>query len=174
MHSTSIVAYIIHIFKENIYKEYLNENNIIYGDFVKDKSNLYGIDVIRIPIIKNNNSKKDFPPEINLSNNNAFFIFRDVLKIDMDLWEDGVFNARDLIRRIKYFEGETSLPEGDYAGQNAIVLNPEDNSLEDADFLSGRKAISNYDEAKVRLVLDRIKEFCNWAINNDYETIYLA
>lgn len=157
-------------------KKYLSQNNIKFGNFVTNQSNMYDVPVIRIPITENKTGESsrvaDRPPEINMANNNGFFIFNTILKFDRDLWEDGVFDANDLKRRIEYFEGESKLEEGQYAGQGAIVGSPSE--VFNEEFLSGKNALSTYDETKVRDVLTNIKTLCEWAINHGYKEVYIA
>ena len=151
---------------------YFDTNGIKYGEFRREQSRMYDVPVIRIPIIGNQVGKDalkdDRPPEINLSNNNAIFIFRDVLGFDNDSWENNLLNAQDLKNRIEYFEGETNLPEGSHAGQGAINM-----SLEEA-LGSLQTGMSSYDETKVREVLGRIKAFCDWVMKHGYNEIYIA
>jgi hypothetical protein len=81
-----------------------------------------------------------------------------------------MFNVNELKKRIEYFEGEKTLPEGEFAGQGAIMLNPSD--LQDASFVSGKGGMSTYDQEKVRSQLSRIKELCNWAIQHGFTEVY--
>ena len=64
--------------------------------------------------------------KINMANNNAHFIFNKILGYNRDLWDNNSFNPIELKKRIEYYEGETKLPEGDYAGQGAIQISPEE------------------------------------------------
>lgn len=150
----------------------LKLNDIEVGELKKEQSRMWDVPVVRIPVDIPESKSQIRPPEITLSNNNAFFIFNNILKMDKDLWKEGNFNASDLKRRIEYFEGEKELEEGQFAGDPFISVNNE--SLSDTDFLSGKSAISNYDESKIRNVLNQIKVFCDWAIKNGYETIYVS
>lgn len=153
--------------------EYLKSKRIKVGQLKKNQSQMWDVPVVRIPIEISKDQMEMRPPEINMSNNNAFFIFNNVLKVNKNLWEEGNFSAKDLKRRIEYFEGETRLPEGEYAGQPYIKMDFNE-AFGDPSALSGEKAMSNYDEEKVRAVLGRMKEFCDWAITNGYDDIYLA
>jgi hypothetical protein len=156
-------------------KKYLRENGIEIGKVRKERSYMFDSEVLRIPIIKNQSFEADRPPEISLANNNMFFIFRDVLGIDKDLWKDNTFDAKELLDRINYFEGETRLPEGAHAGKPFIKMSPKDlTNPENLDFLSGRQGASNYDESKVREILSMIKELCQWALDHGYKTLYLS
>jgi len=157
----------------NKIREYLDSVNIKYDEFRREKSNMYDFDVIRIPITDNPHGeigRQEEPPEINMANNNAYFIFRDVLGIKDDLWGLEI-PAVDLKRRIEYFESEDHLPEGSEVGQDSSI---SFNDLSDENFMSGRAGRSRYNEGKVRNMLDHIKNLCDWAISRGYKTIYLA
>jgi len=166
----------VSLFLNNILN-FLQQNRIQTGEIYKDTSKMYSVPVIRIPVISNPYTTKDFPPEITLANNNAFFLFNNILKYNKDLWEDNVFDPIELKKRIEYFEGETQLEEGafdDTKFYNGKTLEEYLNSDELKEFLSGRKAISNYNENEVRNKLKIIKDYCVWAINHGYKTIFLA
>lgn len=171
--------------------EFLSQNNIKVGTVKEEKSKMFDSQVIRIPILSNPKGeeelKRDKPPEIQMANNNAFFIFNTILKYNRDLWEDSHFDANELLQRIKYFEGEEKLQEGQYAGQSAIITKMPSNQEQEADIdqwkkeepsfgdmLSGKNAISNYDEQTVRSKLDGLKKVCEWAIKNGYKELYVA
>lgn len=177
--------------------EFLTQSNIKVGKLKEEKSGLFDSQVVRIPVLNNPKGQeelaRDKPPEINMANNNAFFIFNTILKYDRDLWDDGSFDANELLKRITYFEGEEKLQEGQYAGQSAIITKmpsidkqeqgqdqDQDNdqwkkegpSFED--MLNGKNAISNYDEATIRSKLEGLKKVCEWAIKNGYQELYVA
>ncbi len=161
----------------NKIKWFLKSENIKYGELKLEQSRMYDVPVVRIPISINQNEHEasDKLPQLNISNNNAFFIFNKVLKFDVDLWEEYEFNAKDMKRRIEYFEGEEQLPEGPMSGNEMMSMDDLfSGDQKSQDMLSGRAAMSNYDEQKVREVLSRIKAFCEWAIENGYDTIYVA
>jgi len=174
--------------------EFLSQNDIKIGTVKEEKSKMFDSQVIRIPILSNPKGEaeleRDKPPEIQMANNNAFFIFNTILKYNRDLWEDSHFDANELLQRIKYFEGEEKLQEGQYAGQSAIITkmplnkgqgqeaNTDQWKNEEGpafgDMMSGKNAISNYDEQKVRSKLDGLKKVCEWAIKNGYKELYVA
>lgn len=64
----------------NIFKE-LKRLNIKWGKIKKEQSQMFKSEVVRIPIVINNNIYGG-PPEIHLSNRNAQIIFRDILQFD--------------------------------------------------------------------------------------------
>lgn len=160
----------------NNIRQYLETNGVRLGKFVQNTSRMYKVPVVRIPILENKKGEQamneDKPPELNMANGNAFFIFNTVLKYDKDLWDDGSFDPNEVIRRINYFEGETALPEGSHAGQGAIQISFED--LQNADFIGGRSGQSTYTESDVRYRLNQIKQFCQWAVDHGYSEIYVA
>ena len=153
---------------------FLKDNNVKVGNIKEEQSRMFKSKVIRIPILSNPKAEKieDRAPEVNMSNNNAFFIFNTILGYKRDLWDDGAFDPKELKTRIEYYEGETHLQEGNYAGQPYIEVSPQDALNED--MLSGKNAISNYDENKVRTQLNLIKEVCNWAITHGYKQLYAS
>ena len=142
-----------------------------------DMSRMYKSPVVRIPITENakglrvQQKLEDIPPEANLANGNAYFIFRDVLQIP-DFEEGFVVKAQDLKTRIEYFENETKLQEGEYAGQNGVIMDMT--AFSDPDILSGKKAMSTYDEQRVRERLMQIKQIADWAINHGYEELVIG
>ena len=62
---------------ENV-REQLDNLNVVYGTFKVDKSKMLKSNVIRIPILKNDN-KYQGPPEMNVSNFSARILFHDML-----------------------------------------------------------------------------------------------
>ena len=154
-------------------REYLDNAGIKYGEFRREQSGAYAFKVIRIPILINPHGEiglQEEPPEITLANNNAYFIFRDVLGIKEDLWGLEI-SADDLKRRIEYFEGEERLPEGSDAGKSSNISFDD---LMNEEFMSGRAGRSRYTEPKIRSLLDKIKYLCDWTISRGYKTIYLS
>lgn len=158
---------------------YLESNEVKVGKVVEEKSNMYEGNVIRIPVIENSKGVKglgsDSPPDINMSNGNAFFIFNKVLGYNRDLWDDGVFGVSELKRRIGYYRGEDRLPEGG-ENQEAKLMDSEglEEFLGNVDDLSGRSGKSSYSEEDIRRRLGEIEGVCDWAIMNGYGEIYLA
>lgn len=102
------------------------------------------IRVVRIPIVhvSQDRTKMDLPPEINMSNVNAQYIFGQVLKYsgDVPMGADPVemsgmtlfsgprsfndINAQELIKRINYYLGEKHLKGRDKL--DAHIYNPEE------------------------------------------------
>jgi len=150
--------------------DFLKQNGAKVGQMVREQSNMYNVPVIRIPIEENKKADvEDKPPYVQMSNGNAFFIFKTVLGFQQDLWQDGGFDAKQLRDRINYYEGETKLPEG--SAQN-INIDPQ--SLGDEEFLSGRSAASSYNETMVRERLAQIKELCDWALSHGYTKLFIG
>jgi hypothetical protein len=57
-----------------------------------------------------------------------------------------------------------------FVGFGIIYVIKENNE----DIQASKQGISNYDEAKVRQMIAKIKELCDWAIKHGYERIYVA
>lgn len=134
--------------------------------------------VIRLNITKNNNKRDVFPPEVNMANDNAFYIFNTILQYDKDLWEGVSLNAVELKKRCQYFLGETEFKKSnpdkiDIAREKVKdAFNGRGGDLnERADLLSGKHALSTYQDDKVRSQLDRIIKLCDWAIKNGYNQL---
>ena len=77
----------------------LRKMGVKWGTIKKENSGVYKSQVIRIPVVKNMNDPDDRPPEIHLSNANAYHIFHNVLQYD---GENGFsINAEELKQRIE-------------------------------------------------------------------------
>lgn len=180
--STGIINIYCSRFPEEIIKPainkiigFFNENGITTGKPMNDISNMTGQKVIKLPIIENEvvKNNKDVAPELNMSNGNAHFIMQKVLGYNKDLWTDGDLKASELKSRIEYYLGETKLPSAEKGSQQALSLedlaNPENEGL-----LSGRSALTSYDEETVRSRLNELLNLCNWALNRGYNDLYMA
>lgn len=157
-------------FINSIY-DYLNQNGIKTETFRLETSNMYNVAVARIPIVENKRGETaDKPLEVQMANTNAHFIFKNVLGYTQDLWDDGTFDANELLKRINYYEGETKLPEGNQ--NQSAEISFED--MQNEDIMSGRAANSRYNEAQVRERLAQIKKFCEWAISHGHTKLWLG
>ncbi len=76
---------------------YLTKLGIKYDSPKVEQSGVYKSQVIRIPIVQNSN-KEERPPEINLSNVNAYQIFHNVLQYEGE--HNFSMPAKDLVQRI--------------------------------------------------------------------------
>lgn len=158
--------------------DFLSSNGVKVGKISYEKSGMFNSDVVRIPVLDNPKAEQiqDKPPEINMANDNAFFIFNNILKYNRDLWKDNLFDIRELKKRVEYYEGEKVLEEGELANEPIKAIRPESlhEFFSDYDSLSGSKARSRYDQNDVRDALRRIRELCDWAISKGYKNIYLS
>ena len=140
----------------------------VSAEFLKIDNNDKGIP--RVARIKVSIPKvsRDLPPEINIANSNAHYLINSVLGYDRQLWEDGEFDASEMIKRIDYYLGEESYKK------NPVKNRDMDEVFSDQDFLSGKKAESDYRKEDVVHRLNFIKSFCQWAVNHGYSKIYVA
>jgi len=150
--------------------EFLFENGIHYGHINQNESKMFKVPVIRIPIL-NSLTPKNRPPQLNMANDNAAFIFKTILKYDIDMWTHDGFDPQELKKRIEYFQGETQFNTGEHAGKPFVKI--DFNELKDMN-LSGEPTRSTYDEYDIRQKLNTLKQICDWAINNNSNKIYLA
>ena len=77
--------------------DYLKTLNIQHGTPKKEQSGVYKSEVVRIPVT-NNPNKDESPPELNLSNVNAYQIFHNLLQYEGE--HSFEMPAKDLIERI--------------------------------------------------------------------------
>lgn len=172
-------------------KQILEKLNLVVSNIEKDMSKAYEFPVVRFKITKNQNEKPLDPHLVNLSNVNAYHIFRDILNYEKDLWEDGSFDIEELKKRIIYFLGETKYPERnkeeeieehDRSIQNWLLGKEplkgyewkQPNMDELANMLSGRSGVSSYTSEDVTRILNQILDFCNLALSRGYKKAYLA
>ena len=87
---------------KNIFAE-LRRLDIKWGNIKKEQSNMYKSQVIRIPIVKNNQTYSG-PPELNLSNRNAYQIFHHILQYEGE--NDFSMEAQELKDRIESLSGD--------------------------------------------------------------------
>lgn len=163
------------------------DHNYIEASLVKlnDRSNMFNSTVARIKVAKRRHpSKTSKSPDINSSNENAFFIFNNVLGYNVDLWEFPEFDPKELKRRCIYY-----LDEKTYKGTKEkyqitqIGKDPNLDKFQDSyqkpqsnqEFfesdLSGRSANTSYTDEMVKDLLYRIIALCNWAIENKHDKL---
>lgn len=139
-------------------KYYLDELKVKYGAFTPEKSNLFKTEVIRIPILHLPQEKDERPPEFNISNRNAEYLFHGILGYDSndDLSQ---INARDLLHRIQNLQ--------DYSIQ---PIEPTDEKGE-----KGARFIDiGLDEERIKRYLEDLTKIATWAINNHYDYLTTA
>lgn len=136
---------------------YLKEMNIKYGPFKTEKSGMYKGNVIRIPVLELKQTE-NMPTPLNLSNSNAYLIFRDILGYhERDFYDIPV---ADLLFKIG------QLP--DYAPE----LHQRDPYT-----VKGKGPMmysGGLDASGIKARLDQIKNIALWAQNNGYDKITVA
>lgn len=133
--------------------------------------------VARVKVIMDDSKRKEIVPEVNMANNNAFYLLGEVLGYKQDFWEDYVLDARNVLSRINYYLGEEEYPKEigeDEPDVWGLLSGEESDGKEGIDFLSGRKAIRMYDDEKIRSQLKKIKEVCEWSLRNGIEKLTLS
>ncbi len=139
---------------------YLKELGIPMGQIQTNTSNMYGGEVIRIPI--GQIPKKDTPARLNMSNQNAITIFRDLLNYPEDP-EGGFFgiSAADLLIKID------NLP--DYMSQ-VHQRDPYDKKGK-----TGPRMIDfGLSADAIQQRLDIIRQIAQWAVKNGHSELYVA
>lgn len=165
----------------------LNRQIGVKASFIRSDDIKNGVPrVARIKVSTESVGSDKMPPEINMANDNAFFIFQRILGYQQNLWEDGEFDATELKTRIEYFLGENSFDKNDPKAieQHRNKVNdgfrgkiPEDitGKQDDfGDFLSGKLGMSSYDDDMIRHRLQELLNICKWALDHGYKTIYLG
>ncbi len=130
---------------------YIGEEAELLNRPYVEKSGLMAGDVwrfkVRIP-------EKERPPELNLANVNAMKIIRDVLGYpDNDY--SYTFAVNELLMKIEQIE------------DNDFVL--QKNTREDK--VDGNHYSLGLSKDRIKDILERLKELCEWAIENNYSTI---
>lgn len=103
----------------------LKQMGIVYGKVKTEPSNMYKSQVIRIPIIKNPQAGTySGPPDVQMSNVNAYQIFHNVLQYEGE--HEFSMKAKELMERI-----ETLAHDKSWIDKNKI--NPTDSGIPDAE-----------------------------------------
>lgn len=167
-----------------------------YGEIKREQSGIYKSQVIRIPVISNRN-KYTGAPELNLSNRNAYHIFRNILQYDgensfsmdpKDLKEriEAAFHDKPWIGQhtIDRKEKALSSPEDiegdewkkdDESEETDDEVNPHDKIADKIGSALGGSMISmGLDENQIVERLNKIYEIAMWAIKHGYTKIVVA
>jgi hypothetical protein len=141
-------------------KYFLDEMNVKYGEFKIEKSNMFNSEVVRIPILKWEQSK-NAPPLINLSNNNAHLIFGELLGFQGE--DGGYFNISpsDLYRKIESLEKH----QYDIHAKDPYTIKHKNGPTVYHGGLSSED---------IHTRLEQIKKIAKWALDNHYDQIYVT
>ncbi len=141
-------------------KMHLDEMGVKYGPFHMDKSEMFkGEPVIRIPILQISKQEETGPPELNMANENALLIFRNVLGYP-DFQVGHTFDARDLLNRIR------SLGPIDIEGSARPAMAGQGGNVQ-----SYR---GEYSTDMIKDRLNRLEQIAQWAIDNDYDELVVT
>jgi len=194
--SKTIKQVLLGIFNE------LKKLNITLGKFKREKSRMLNSEVIRV-IITDNKTKYNGPPELNMSNRNAYHMFKEVLQFD-PIDNGNVFrmSAQELKDRIlsiqsdkdwvkqnqiqrKEFKPKPKPEEGDEWKQTdePEPENPFDKSDNPHDQMAGN--IGNQlggthmismglNDEDINVRLVEIFRVAEWALNNGYKDITVS
>lgn len=157
----------------------LKELNIQVGKLYKEQSKTYKSEVIRIPILKNIQTYSG-PPEVNMSNRNAYHIFHNVLQFNPD--DDDAssfhFTTDELKKVVEYVLRQ----DPDWVDSNQIGTNdyshenPHDAIAKDiGDKLGGVTMISGgLHREQIRERLERILDVVRWAEKHGHKELYVV
>ena len=140
-------------------KYYLDSLKIKYGSFKKEKSGLYGGEVIRIPVLSFVKTK-NVPPSLDLNNANAKLIFSDILGIKGS--EEGfVISPQELIFKIDSYD------------RMNLDVHARDSFMSKTK--NGPQVFhGGLNKQDIMLRLDTIKSIAKWAIENHYDKISVS
>lgn len=121
-------------------------------------------------------TSKKVPPHVNISEFNAFNIFKGILRYEDFTTGGFVFDAGELIKRMEFFNSVVNFNEqmkkvsdDPFENQSDMMKNLYLNFGIDEDTLQNPHWV---EEMQERLV--RIKKFCEWALQNNYRFVYVA
>jgi len=136
---------------------FLKDAGVEHGIPYVNKSNLYeDVETLRVPI-KSMPQPKNNPPELNMANDNAYYIFNTLLGIPFEYIGLEV-SARELLMKINMYNSELADMDARLATAGA-----RDGGLNFVSFgLSGDQ---------IRDRLEKISAIAKWAIDNNYDTI---
>ena len=166
----------------------LKELNVSYGKLKMEQSKMFKYKVVRIPII-NISHQYTGAPELNMSNRNAYHIFKNILQFesDDDNGSSFSFDAHDLKQRVEIIlkhdpnwiekhqiqKTDSDWPDAE-KGDPQNFENPHDLITKDiADKLGNARTISmglSSEEIKQRLI--KILEIADWAIKHNKTHLY--
>jgi hypothetical protein len=137
----------------------MKEKDILIMPRPIEPSNSMKSKVLRMEVhpqkIKN---EEDFAPEINMSNANAFYFFTEVLKYSTKEFQYGEFKVKDLMTRIEFAMNNMDL--ADYQDKPEVSKTGNITHYK-----------MGYDQKAVNDRLNLMKELCQYAIKNNYDTI---
>lgn len=170
-------------------KNELKKLNIKYGEFKQEQSKMYRYEVIRIPIL-NIEHEYTSAPELNLTNRNAYHIFKNILQFEPDDKIDSSFSfdAHELKQRVEIIlkhdpewidshqinKQDSDWPEAE-RGEPQNYENPHDDIADKIFGNNGARIINiglSSEDIKHRLY--RIWEIADWAIKHGKKEIYAA
>ena len=144
----------------NHLKQTMDQENVKYGPFKKERSGLLDSDVIRIPVLSIPKASQDKPHDINLSNTNAKLIFRDILgfKDEGYSFSMGAFDLINAINKVN---------------KDIVDIHARDDySTKTKD---GPQMVHfGLDSEDIQYRLGKIKEVAEWAIENGYSKMYVV
>lgn len=141
-------------------KYYLDEMRIKYGQFKIDDSGMFDSEVVRIPVLQYSTSKNS-PALLNLSNDNAMVIFRDLLKFPEESGGFVDISPADLYRKIETLE------------KDMIDIHARDpyssQQKGGATYISGGLSSEG-----IASRLEQLKQIAKWALDNHYDQMYVV
>lgn len=165
----------------------LRDLGIPFGKVKTEQSGMFKSGVIRIPILKNPyHGTYQGPPELNLSNTNAYQIFHNVLQYEGE--HEFHMKAKELMERIETLANDpgwidknkinptdTGIPDAEQDG-NPDLENPHMdivNQLGNA--LGGPRMIGGgISGERIRDVLHEVYLIAQWADDHGFEDLYIA
>jgi hypothetical protein len=164
----------------------LKQMGINWGKIKTEQSGTYQSQVIRIPILKNPHAGKySGPPELNMSNVNAYQIFHNVLQYEGE--HDFSMKAKELMERIQALAQDqgwidkntiqptdSAWPKAEYDPED--IENPHlDLVKQIGDKLGGARMIGGgLSGDKIRYRLGEIWEIAKWADDHGFEDLYVS
>ena len=174
LYTSGIISASLQNILKGIFEE-LRKLGVKWGQIKKEKSGVYkNSEVIRIPILSNP-SKYSGPPEVNLSNRNAFQIFKEILQFEDD---DYTFtmNSQDLKERIESILNH----DPEWMDKNTVDTKIDKPEVDPADTWKdeppkGATMINvGIDKEYIKQRLEQILEIANWAIQHGKKEITVS
>lgn len=170
-------------------KDELKKLNIKHGEFKLEQSNMYKYKVIRIPILGIDN-KYEGAPTLNMSNRNAFHIFKNVLQFEPDDDHGASFSvdANELKQRVESIlkhdpiwvdTNQIDKKDSDWPsaerGDPQNFDNPHDVDLDDTDNARGARMIGmGLDSSQIKERLYELLKISEWAIKHGKTELYVS
>lgn len=166
----------------------LKRLGVTVGKMKRENSGTYKSQVIRIPVIKNNTKTYQGPPEMNLSNANAYHVFHHVLQYEGD--NDFTINPKELMERIEVLAHDSGWidkhvikptdsdwPEAE-RGEDEKFENPH---MDVIDKITGggkpggpRVLSPGLDSDGIRFRLREIWKIAKWAVDHGKDKIFVG